>query len=269
MHLKTFLSAVLWTFLLMARAHAGDASTQSADGVMTFTPAAPGAQVKGDVNSPRWGMYDVEAQLETAASGKIKGTLSGKELAGVSDGAATTVKLGRVYLEKPGKLPLALEAEPAGAAKPISIKALTLTPAPEGKPIVQDADVSITLHARDSIVHGNGLRFENKPEKNTLGYWGNEKDWVSWEFEVKKPAKFIVFAMHGSGGGSEIEIAVGEQKLNWTTKNTGGYHTFTFLEVGTLSLDTAGPYTLTLKPTKKVGGAVMDLRQLVLSPILK
>ena len=75
--------------------------------------------------------------------------------------------------------------------------------------------------------------------------------------------------MHGSNGGSEIEIAVGEQKLNWTTKNTGSFHTFTYLEVGTLNLETPGTVTLTLKPNKKAGGAVMDLREVILLPVLK
>lgn len=248
---------------------AADAVTVSPDGVATWTPGAPGAQIKGEYAAPRWGMYDVEAQLEAAASGKIKLSLGGKEAAGTSDGTGTAVKLGRVYLEKDGKLAVSIETAPADAAKPLTVKALVLTPAPEGKPIVQSDDLSITLHARDSIVHGRTLRYEYRPDKNTLGYWGNEKDWVSWDFELKKPGKFIVFAMHGSGGGSEIEIAVGEQKINWTTKNTGGFHTFTFLEIGTLTFDKPGPLSLTLKPTKKAGGAIMDLRQVILVPVLK
>ncbi len=258
-----------FAFCVASWLSAADTTAQTPDGVATWTPAAAAVQIKGEFNAPRWGMYDAEAQLDAPASGKIKGSIAGKELAGTADGAGATVKLGRVYLEKSGKLPVSFETEPADAAKPLSIKALVLTPAPEGKPVVQAGDQSITLHAHDCTVHGNGLRYEATPEKNTLGFWGNAKDWVSWDFELKKPGKFIVFAMHGSGGGSEIEIAVGEQKLNWTTKNTGGFHTFTFLEVGTLSLDTPGPVTLTLKPIKKQGGAVMDLREVILLPILK
>lgn len=248
---------------------AGDAVSHNADGVVTWTPAAPGAQIKGEYAASRWGMFDIEAQLEAPAAGKIKVVLAGKEAAGASDGASASVKVGRIYLEKDGKLPLSIETEPADAAKPLTVKALVLTPAPEGKPIVQADDLSVTLHARDSIVHGKTLRYEFRPDKNTLGYWGNEKDWVSWDFELKKPAKFIVFAMHGSNGGSEIEIAVGDQKINWTTKNTGSFHTFTFLEVGTLTFDKPGPLSLTLKPTKKVGGAIMDLREVILLPVLK
>ncbi len=228
------IALVLLVAVVSRSVRAADAATsQTADGVATWTAAAPGAQLKGEFTASRWGMYDVEALLEASAAGKVKGSIAGKELAGTSDGAAASVKLGRVYLDKSGKLPLALDAEAADAAKPLGIKSLVLTPAPEGKPIIQAGDLSIELHARDATVHGTNLRYENKPEKNTLGYWSNGKDWVSWDFELKKPGKFIVFAMHGSGGGSEIEIAVGEQKLNWTTKNTGSYHTFTFLEVGT------------------------------------
>ncbi|MEI6232046.1 MAG: hypothetical protein WCT04_03275 [Planctomycetota bacterium] len=266
MNFKAITLAVLITTSLLL---AGETTTQGPDGIATWTPVASAAQLKGDFTASRWGMYDVEAQLDALGAAKFKGTLAGKELAGTSDGTAPAVKLGRLYIEKGGKLPLVLEATPSDAAKPATIKAIVLTPAPEGKPIVQADDLSITLHARDSIVHATTMRYEISPVKNTLGYWGNVKDWVSWDFELKKPGKFIVFVMHGSGGGSDVEITVGEQKLNWTTKNTGGYHTFTFLEVGTLTLDTPGPLSLTLKPTKKNGGAVMDMRQVILVPVLK
>lgn len=255
--------------LCVATLQAGDLITQTPDGVTTWTPATAGAKVTGEYAASRWGMFDVEAQLEQSSAGKIKGNLAGKELTGNADGATGSVKLGRIYLDKEGKLPLTLESEASDVSKPLTIKALVLTPAPEGKPIVQSDDSSVTLHAHDATVHGITLRYEFRPDKNTLGYWGREKDWVSWDFELKKPGKYIVFVMHGSNGGSEIEIAVDDQKLNWTTKNTGSFHTFTFLEVGTLSLEKTGPQTLTLKPIKKVGGAVMDLRQVILLPILK
>jgi hypothetical protein len=264
---KLFLFAVL--FAISNEALAGDSVAHSTDGVVTWTPAAAGAQIKGEYPASRWGMFDVEAQLEAAAAGKVKLSLGGKEASGAGDGTAASVKLGRIYLDKDGKLPLSIDTEPADAAKPLTIKALVLTPAPEGKPVAQADDQSITLHARDSTVHGKTLRYEFRPDKNTLGYWGNEKDWVSWDFELKKPGKFIVFAMHGSFGGSEVDVAVGEQKLSWTTKNTGSFHTFTFLEIGTLNLEKGGTQTLTLKPTKKSGGAVMDLREIILLPVLK
>ena len=113
------------------------------------------------------------------------------------------------------------------------------------------------------------MRYELKPEKNTLGWWSNPKDWVSWDFELKKAGKYIVVVMYGSGGGKDIEVGVADQKLNFTTKDTGGYHTFTFFEAGRVTFDNPGVQTLTVKPSIKTGGGVMDLRQIILLPILK
>jgi hypothetical protein len=257
------------TLYLAASAFAADAASTDANGVVTWAPATPGAHVTGDYKPTRWGMYDVEAQLESPAAGRVKLTLAGKELSGASDGSAASVKLGRMYVDKTDAQPVAIETEPADPAKPLVVKSLLLTPAPEGKPIVQSDDLSITLHARDATVHGVTLRYEVKPEKNTLGWWSNPKDWVSWDFDLKKPGQYIVVVMYGSGGGKDIEIGVANQTLNFTTKDTGGYHTFTFFEAGRVSFDTPGTQTLIVKPSVKTGGGVMDLRQVILLPVLK
>ena len=269
MRFGTFLC--VWVTVCSAAAtiaFAADSSASDADGVVTWTPAKPGAQIKGELKPTRWGMYDVEAQLESPAAGKAKLTLGAKELSGSADGAAPIVKLGRVYLDTADRRPVTIETKPTDAGKPLVVKSLVLTPAPEGQPIVQSGDLSITLHAHDATVHGVNLRYEFRPDKNTLGYWSNPKDWVSWDFEVKKPGKFIVVAMQGSPVSKDIQITCDGQTINYTTKNTGSYHTFTFLEVGTLTFEKPGNKTLNLKP-KPGPGPVMDLRQVILLPVLK
>lgn len=247
---------------------AADSTASDADGVVTWTPEKAGPAIKGELKPTRWGMYDVEARLESPAAGKAKLTLGDKSLSAAADGAAPVVRLGRVYLDTANPRPVTIESEPADAKKPLVVKSLVLTPAPEGQPIVQSGDLSITLHAHDATVHGVNLRYEFRPDKNTLGYWSNPKDWVSWDFEVKKPGKFIVVAMQGSPVSKEIHITCDGQTINYTTKNTGSYHTFTFLEVGTLTFDKPGTKTLNLKPAEG-RGPVMDLRQVILLPVLK
>jgi hypothetical protein len=207
--------------------------------------------------------------LEAPAAGKVEVSIDGKELAAAADGAANTVKLGRIHVDGAGERPVTIKTEPADAGKPVVVKELVLTPAPEGKPIVQADDLSIVLHAHDATVHGVNLRYEFRPDKNTLGYWSNPKDWVSWDFEVKKPGKFVVYVMQGSPGTKDIQITAGQQVLKWQTKNTGSFHTFTFVEAGTLTFDKAGIVTLDLKPARGVTGSVMDLRQVMLLPVLK
>ena len=86
---------------------------------------------------------------------------------------------------------------------------------------------------------------------------------------VSKPGTFAVEILQGCGkgqGGSEVELTVGEQVLKFKVEDTGHFQNFKACEVGTVKLDKAGKYTLSVKPTKKAAGAVMDLRAVTLKP---
>src|SRR3954471_19139702 len=72
---------------------------------------------------------------------------------------------------------------------------LCLNAAPKTKPSTQPTtrapataeDGSILLHSKDVTIHGTTVRYEPNPKKNTIGFWTKKEDWVSWDFEVKKP----------------------------------------------------------------------------------
>lgn len=260
---------VCLSIMLLAGASAlADDAASNPDGVVTWSPSQPGSHVQGEYKPSRWGMYDVEARLENAAEGKISVAIGEKKLEAVAGGTSAAVKLGRVYLDAENERTVTIDTDPAEKNTPLVVKSLVFTPAPEGNPIIQSGDLSITLHAHDATVHGTRMRYEFRPDKNTLGYWSDPKDWVSWDFEVQKPEKFIVVVMQGSPVTKPIQITVADQTIDYATKNTGSYHTFTFLEVGTISLDKPGRYTLCLKP-QSPAGPVMDLRQIILLPVLK
>jgi arylsulfatase A len=143
------------------------------------------------------------------------------------------------------------------------------TPNPDYRPNPPAKDGSITLHARTAAVHGVQLRYEPLPHKVTLGFWTNKDDWAEFEFTAGKPGTFAVEVLQGCGkgsGGAEVEIAVGDEKLTFTVKDTGGFQNFEARAVGTIKLENAGRYTLSVKPKTKPGAAVMDLRQIVLKP---
>ena len=150
-----------------------------------------------------------------------------------------------------------------------SVDAQMMTANPDYFPNPQDKDGIITIRSRTAHVHGVMLRYEPLPHKDTLGYWVRADDWASMEFEVKTPGKFDVEMLVGCGngsGGSEVEVAVGEQKLNFTVQETGGFQNFVPRTIGAVTLEKAGRYSLTVKPLKKPGLAVMDLRQVRLLP---
>jgi hypothetical protein len=143
------------------------------------------------------------------------------------------------------------------------------TPNPDFVPNPQAKDGTITLHARTATVEGFQLRFEPLPHKNTLGFWTRVDDYASFEFTVEKPGTFTVEVLQGCGkgsGGAEVELAVGDRKLTFTVKDTGGFQNFEAREVGTLTIAKPGRHTLTVRPKTKPGPAVMDLRQVTLKP---
>jgi arylsulfatase A-like enzyme len=153
-----------------------------------------------------------------------------------------------------------------------AVGAQAMQPNPEYVPNPQASDGTIRLPASTADVHGVMLRFEPLPHKNTLGYWVRPEDWASWDFEVTQPGTFRLEALQGCGngsGGSEVDFTIGEQVVKMTVVETGGFQAFVPREIGTVRLDKPGRYTLTVKPQTKPGPAVMDIRQVTLTPVEK
>jgi arylsulfatase A len=127
----------------------------------------------------------------------------------------------------------------------------------------------ITLNARDAEVHGKTIRYEPQPHKNTIGYWTKAEDWVSWDFAVSKPGVFNVTLTQACGkgsGGSEYTVSLGELVIRDIVPDTGAFTNWVERTIGTFNVSTAGTYTISVKPVKKPGLAVMDLRAIVLAP---
>lgn len=150
------------------------------------------------------------------------------------------------------------------------------TPNPDYTPNPQAKDGTVTLPARTALVTGVMLRFEPLPHKNTLGFWVNKDDTAVFDFTVETPGTFTVEVLQGCGnksGGAEVELVLGEPgasapggSVTFTVKETGGFQAFEARDVGTLKVEKAGRYTLTVRAKTKPGVAVMDLRQIVLKP---
>ena len=147
-----------------------------------------------------------------------------------------------------------------------------MKPNPDYVPNPQAADGSVTLPARTAEVHGTQLRYEPLAHKNTLGFWVRAEDWASWECTIARPGVFTVEVLQGCGkgqGGSDVHVSIGGQALTFTVEDTGHFQNFQARVIGTVTLDKAGRYTLTVRPTKKAAAAVMDLRSVTLRPRAK
>ncbi len=131
----------------------------------------------------------------------------------------------------------------------------------------QADDGSVALKASDATPQGNQLQYES--DKDCLGFWSDQNDWASWNFSVTKPGTFdveIALACEKDVGGSEYVVAVADQQLKGKVGDTGSWTAFKTENLGTLSIDKAGKYTLSVKAVSKPGMAVMNLRSIVLKP---
>ncbi len=156
------------------------------------------------------------------------------------------------------------------AAWRTSVGAKMPTPNPDYVPNPQAKDGTIVMPARTAEVFGTMLRFEPLPHKNTLGYWVNKDDWASFPFTVSRGGKFTVEVLQGCGkghGGSEVEVAIGEQSLKFIVEDTGHFQNFKPRDIGEISIEKPGLYTLTIKPKMKKAAAVMDVREVRLKPV--
>jgi len=128
----------------------------------------------------------------------------------------------------------------------------------------------IALAAHEAVIHGQNLRYEPQPHKNTVGYWSRQEDWCQWHLATAKAGRYVVQILQGCGpgqGGSEVAVRVGGQELVFTVEETGHFQNFKNRTLGTIELAAGDDQTLQLLPRKKAAGAVMDVRQVRLIPL--
>ncbi|MGH8637387.1 MAG: sulfatase-like hydrolase/transferase, partial [Burkholderiales bacterium] len=142
-------------------------------------------------------------------------------------------------------------------------------PAYRPSSITPAANGTVVLHAREAVVHGETLRYEPQPHKNTLGFWTRADDWVEWEFELPAPGRYRLEALQGCGpgsGGAHVDFAVADARLTLVVEDTGGFQNFVRRDLGEVRLP-AGRHALRVEPQSKPGAAVMDLREVRLLKI--
>lgn len=138
--------------------------------------------------------------------------------------------------------------------------------ASKAKDAERGASGLVQLEAQAADVHGTRLKYELPPQKDTLGYWVDATDWVSWDCEIPEAGRYAVEVLQGCGkgsGGSSVAVSVGEVSVRFFVEETGHFQRFVPRKVGEVQL-AAGKTTVSVKPVDKKGGAVMDLRRVTL-----
>jgi hypothetical protein len=137
--------------------------------------------------------------------------------------------------------------------------------------VAPDETGEIILPAHHAETHGEKLRFEPQPHKNTIGYWTHPSDWAAWRFKVNEAGRYECVVDQGCGkgnGGSLVDVicvpdAAGEERqtARFTVEETGHFQNFVSRPVARFELQ-PGTYTLEVRAEKLAAKAVCDIRRI-------
>ena len=163
------------------------------------------------------------------------------------------------------------EKKPCDYAYVLKISGRDLNPAPlpPVTSIAPAADGTIALPAIEAEIHGKTPKYEKDGDKDQIGYWANGKDYVSWSFQIDKPGAYdatITYSCQSGSEGSEFTVEIGDQKLSGVSKPTQSWSAYRTEQLGRLTLDKAGVYTLFVKPRTEPAWKMIGLKSVVLRP---
>jgi alpha-L-fucosidase len=177
---------------------------------------------------------------------------------------ATKVADGSLQIQKPDVLdPIATVVKLEFASNPTVVEPeFVISPSSQG-------DYRLTADVAD--VHGTSARVEGSGPSN-IGYWTDANDTVTWKLDVPTSAagKYkvsVTYACQDDSAGSEYRVGVdGSDYVSGKVDPTGSwgnYKTVTLDDTITLG---SGRQVLRVSPVSKPKYAVMNLREVVLTP---
>jgi len=165
-----------------------------------------------------------------------------------------------------------------------SVIALELAgPAEVDSRIGPDGAGRIELRAEYADLHG-GVQIESgKLEtvggesgatneiRHNVGYWSKTSDFVSWNATVEANTRYSVTLDYGSAPGTEggaFVIHVGGEELAASIEaHTGHWHVYTTVDLGEIRTGAEREVTVAVRCTRIAKTALMNLRQIVLTPV--
>ena len=130
-------------------------------------------------------------------------------------------------------------------------------------------DGEIIFSALDSQVEGPGkAKLESHPGNHRVGFWSDLNDSAVWDFKPTRWGMYWVDVTYSlAGKGSEVEVKLADQAVTGALESTGTWYRYTTKRLGRIYLvDDQKPVKLSVKGTKKRGGAVMNLKAVTLRP---
>lgn len=131
------------------------------------------------------------------------------------------------------------------------------------------ADGAFVLKAVDAEIHGQTAQYEQGGDKDNIGFWTRQEDYVTWLCRVPKAGKYsveVTYACPAENEGSQFTVGLeGGAKVGGQVKATGSWTAFKPEALGEIELP-AGKQTVAVRATTMPRGAVMNLQRVKLTP---
>jgi hypothetical protein len=152
---------------------------------------------------------------------------------------------------------------------PRSFKTAELTSEVIKAAIAKPTNSSFRFEAKNAEKHGNNLKYEDDKEWENIGYWYSTNDYVTWNFTTSRPMRFLVVVEQAciKGCGGKYEVVIGSQRLAANVQETGSWKNFIRCQLGDIGVKNPGQHTLKVQAIQIPGGALMNLRLIILQPI--
>jgi alpha-L-fucosidase len=136
--------------------------------------------------------------------------------------------------------------------------------------IATPADNPEKLGAETAEIEGTQAQTESSDGISNIGYWTNPKDVVTWTANFPETGIYkatVNYACPGGAAGSTFEVKIGSEAVSGTVEPTGSWKDYKTANVGEIKVTSPGMQLVTVSPTSMPHGAVMNLRELNLTPV--
>ncbi|MCF7849753.1 MAG: hypothetical protein K9M45_12960 [Kiritimatiellales bacterium] len=137
---------------------------------------------------------------------------------------------------------------------------------PAAAPAIDAPEGAVVLAAADARINGQGAHYEKNKDRNCIGGWKDLATWINWAADIKEPGTYSVSVATSMGESAETdyEVEVAGQKLAGQIVKTKGWDDFPPVVIGEIKIAEAGPCQVAVRPLKKTGTFVGNLRAVVL-----
>ena len=152
----------------------------------------------------------------------------------------------------------------SGSAAPLNAPTCKKSPTTPQK-VTQQGGGAIVLPARHCTIDGKTLAF--MPEWEALGFW-RAGEAASWDVEVTRAGAYDVtmeWSVDDRNANNPFVVEAGDKKIAGKVPSTGAWNVYRIKNIGRLEL-AAGPQKITFKAGGDYKTALMDLRELRLTP---